>query len=117
VPLTGDGNQMPASAPGALLVRWDPIGEGPPECGPLGSPSFRLPRGDSAGAVLPSLVMLQAGMCHSARKWSWTRRIAVEPSPTAAATRFTDPYRTSPTAKIPGRLDSRNIGMRLSGHS
>ena len=34
----------------------------------------------------------------------------MEPSPTAEATRFTDPCRTSPTAKTPGRLDSRNIG-------
>ena len=41
----------------------------------------------------------------------------MEPSPTAEATRFTDPYRTSPTAKTPGRLDSRNIGSRRSGQS
>ena len=52
----------------------------------------------------------------SSRKWSWTRRMAIEPSPTAAATRLTDPCRTSPTAKTPGRLDSRNIGSRRSGH-
>ena len=50
------------------------------------------------------------------RKWSWTRRMAIEPSPTAAATRLTDPCRTSPTAKTPGKLDSRNIGRRRSGH-
>ena len=43
--------------------------------------------------------------------------MAMEPSPTAEATRFTDPYRTSPTAKTPGRLDSRNIGSRRSGQS
>ena len=41
----------------------------------------------------------------------------MEPSPTAEATRFTDPYRTSPTAKTPGTLDSRNIGSRRSGQS
>src|SRR5947207_2681992 len=34
------------------------------------------------------------------------------PSPTAAATRFTDPERTSPTAKIPGTLVSRANGSR-----
>ena len=28
----------------------------------------------------------------------------MDPSPTAEATRFTDPVRTSPTAKMPGRL-------------
>ena len=65
----------------------------------------------------PAQLKPQASGGHPARRWSWTRRIAVEPSPTAAATRFTDPCRTSPTAKTPGRLDSRNIGMRLSGHS
>ena len=37
----------------------------------------------------------------------------MEPSPTAEATRFTDPCRTSPTAKTPGRLVSRNIGRRM----
>ena len=39
-----------------------------------------------------------------------------EPSPTAAATRFTLPQRTSPTAKIPGILDSKNSGWRAFGH-
>src|SRR4051795_5113988 len=38
---------------------------------------------------------------------SW---IAIEPSPTADATRFTDPCRTSPTAYTPGRLVSRRNG-------
>ncbi len=33
---------------------------------------------------------------------SQTLEITTEPSPTAEATRFTDPARTSPTAKMPG---------------
>src|SRR5438094_816557 len=32
---------------------------------------------------------------------SWTPAMAMLPSPTAAAQRFTEPERTSPTAKIP----------------
>src|SRR4051794_32782565 len=36
----------------------------------------------------------------------WTKEIAMEPSPTAEATRLTLPARTSPTANIPGRLVS-----------
>ena len=36
-----------------------------------------------------------------------TKLIAIEPSPTADATRFTEPARASPAAKTPGRLVSR----------
>jgi hypothetical protein len=39
--------------------------------------------------------------------------IAMLPSPTAEATRFTGLSRTSPQAKIPGALDSRRYGSRL----
>ena len=35
------------------------------------------------------------------------------PSPTAAAQRFTEPERTSPAAKMPGRLVSSGPGKRL----
>ena len=38
------------------------------------------------------------------------------PSPTDAATRFTDPDRISPTAKIPGALVSRANGSRSAFH-
>jgi hypothetical protein len=38
------------------------------------------------------------------------------PSPTVAATRFTDPERTSPTAKIPGALVSRANDSRSAFH-
>src|SRR5713226_7239293 len=43
---------------------------------------------------------------YSERK-RWTSWMDVEPSPTAAATRFVLPERTSPTAKTPGTLVSR----------
>src|SRR5438094_1841008 len=43
----------------------------------------------------------------------WTPATAMPPSPTAAAQRLTDPERTSPAAKIPGRLVSSAAGLRL----
>ena len=36
------------------------------------------------------------------RRYWWTKAMAMLPSPTAAATRFTGPKRTSPHAKMPG---------------
>src|SRR4029079_3725850 len=38
----------------------------------------------------------------SSARYSWTDRTALDPSPTAAATRFIEPERTSPTANTPG---------------
>ena len=38
----------------------------------------------------------------------------MEPSPTAEATRLTDPLRTSPTANIPGAVVSKISGVRPS---
>src|SRR5437762_7480049 len=43
----------------------------------------------------------------------WIPATAIPPSPTAAAQRLTDPERTSPAAKIPGRLVSSGAGRRL----
>src|ERR1700746_3403793 len=43
----------------------------------------------------------------------WIPATAIPPSPTAAAQRLTDPERTSPAAKIPGRLVSSGPGWRL----
>ena len=43
-------------------------------------------------------------------RYSWTARTELEPSPTAAATRFMDPSRTSPTAKTPGADVSNGSG-------
>src|SRR5437764_10589389 len=44
---------------------------------------------------------------------SCTPAIAMLPSPTAAAQRLTEPERTSPTAKIPGKLVSSATGARV----
>src|ERR1700686_1893489 len=41
-----------------------------------------------------------------------TRRTAIEPSPIAVGARFTDPLRTSPTQKTPGRLSSTHRAKR-----
>src|SRR5881409_1017903 len=43
----------------------------------------------------------------------WIPATAIPPSPTAAAQRLTEPERTSPAAKIPGRLVSSGAGLRL----
>jgi hypothetical protein len=47
----------------------------------------------------------------------WTEPTATEPSPTAPATRLTEPYRMSPAANTPGRLVSNGSGGRDSGHA
>src|ERR1700756_1799908 len=44
----------------------------------------------------------------------WTEATALAPSPIAAATRFIDPFRTSPTAKTPGTEVSNGNGRRAS---
>src|SRR5262249_56184835 len=46
----------------------------------------------------------------------WPNEIAIEPSPTADATRLTLPHRTSPTANTPGRDVSSRYGERSRGH-
>jgi hypothetical protein len=66
--------------------------------------------GTWASATTPepsSAVLLLVGLflIYSARTL-WTNCTAIDPSPTAAATRFMLPDRTSPTAKTPGRLVS-----------
>src|SRR5215510_9413054 len=45
-----------------------------------------------------------------------TKATAIDPSPTADATRLILPPRTSPTAKMRGRLVSSRYGGRASGH-
>ena len=47
-------------------------------------------------------------------RWSCTRRTATAPSPTAEATRFIEPERTSPTAKMPGMLVSNGSAAPVS---
>ena len=43
--------------------------------------------------------------------------IAIDPSPTAEATRFTLPARTSPTAKTQGRLVSSKYGTSIKAEA
>ena len=50
-------------------------------------------------------------LCNSF-KYSCTNWTAIAPSPTAEATRLTDPDRTSPAANTPGRLVSSRNGCR-----
>src|SRR5882724_12677182 len=45
---------------------------------------------------------------------SCTPAMAMLPSPTAAAQRLTEPERTSPTAKTPGKLVSKAAGGRAA---
>src|SRR5919201_3898777 len=52
----------------------------------------------------------------SATKRPWMSWIAIDPYPTAAATRLTEPCRTSPAAKTRGMLVSSSNGRRSSGH-
>src|SRR6266516_2076424 len=61
-----------------------------------------------------TLVYVLSGdaLCRDARLM-WIPATAMPPSPTAAAQRFTDPERTSPAAKIPGRLVASGAGRRL----
>src|SRR5262249_12407491 len=49
-------------------------------------------------------------------RYSCTNWMAIAPAPTEGATRLVEPCRTSPTAKTPGTLVSRNNGGRASGH-
>src|SRR5207247_11447427 len=48
----------------------------------------------------------------AASRDAWMKLTAMPPSPTADAQRLTDPLRTSPAAKTPGRLVSRRNGPR-----
>ena len=50
--------------------------------------------------------------CSVANSW-WSNWIAIEPSPTADATRLTEPWRTSPAANTPGMLVSRRNGRAV----
>ena len=54
-----------------------------------------------------------SGKIYTSFKYWCTKRTAMEPSPTLAATRFVEPERTSPAAKIPGTLVSSKYGSRL----
>jgi hypothetical protein len=50
-------------------------------------------------------------------RWEWTAEITTEPSPTAEATRLTDPARASPTANSPGTDVPNRVDSTLSSGS
>ena len=43
---------------------------------------------------------------HTRSRYWWINSMAIEPSPTAEATRLIEPWRTSPAAKMPGTFVS-----------
>src|SRR5207237_10863026 len=55
------------------------------------------------------------GRRHVSTRYSWMSDTAIEPSPTALATRLIDRARTSPATKTPGTVVSRRYGSRFSG--
>src|SRR5829696_1418622 len=78
------------------------------------SSSLRSPRNTTPLMPTPSLALPGQGRPAAqppASTWC-TEDTTTEPSPTDDATRFTDPARTSPTAKMPGRLVSKMCGAR-----
>src|SRR4249920_1009866 len=56
-------------------------------------------------------------LSHLSLRYSSTNCTAIAPSPTAEATRLTEPDRTSPAANTPGRLVSSKNGGCLDVHS
>jgi hypothetical protein len=57
-------------------------------------------------ALPPRLRYQPLAAASRSAKYLWTNWMAMEPAPTADATRVTDPWRTSPTANTPGTLVS-----------
>src|SRR5208283_4381635 len=66
---------------------------------------------------LDFLLTPSAGPAYNSARARCTKCTEIAPSPTAEATRFTLPDRTSPTAKTPGRLVSSICGARASGQA
>ena len=69
---------------------------------------------EAVSRLRPDVVVAPAGAAifgigdsryYSARTW-WMKLTEMDPSPTAEATRFVEPERTSPAAKTPGTLVS-----------
>src|SRR6267154_5160115 len=57
-------------------------------------------------------MVLNVGSCECNAEW--TDATALAPSPTADATRFIEPFRTSPTANTPGTEVSKGNGRRAN---
>ena len=75
-----------------------------PSTGIRSNPSYGV--GTDFGAAFRAVAMSSLPV-HASLRNSWTNWTAIAPSPTAVATRLTDPERTSPAANTPGRLVSR----------
>jgi len=69
-----------------------------------------------SNAAPPSPVLMPERPLGAELRYSWTIWTAMEPSPTAEATRLTEPCLTSPTAKTPDMLVSSNRGRRPMCH-
>src|SRR5206468_4442820 len=105
----GMGTRSPADRQGARAARraLSPV---PLHRRPLLLGGRRpLPRGDGPQPAVadlrlfePSAASRRCGVQWRKDRCSWTERMTAEPSPTAEATRFTEPDRTSPTANSPG---------------
>ncbi len=56
------------------------------------------------------------GLGHALARYSWMSDTAIEPSPTALATRLIERVLTSPATNTPGTLVSSTYGSRGNGH-
>jgi hypothetical protein len=99
-----DQNQAVGAVPFYLLRAGLPSEDG--------TPTRRLEASDlnhdgfvACSRTIPYRGFLAVLSSYSLSTW-WTNEIAIEPSPTADATRLTFPPRTSPAANTPGRLVS-----------
>ena len=80
-------------------------------------PSPPVPR-DRVVEIVEQVDWAQVGEgepAHVSDRYWWTRETAIEPSPTALATRLIERERTSPATKRPGTLVSSVNGSRFSG--
>src|SRR5215813_5213137 len=74
---------------------------------------WRAPPWSSGRRLCPAGVLAESLRSAAARaRWRCIRGMVAAPSPTAEATRLTDPRRTSPAANTPGRLVSSGSGQR-----
>jgi hypothetical protein len=105
------GRLARASSRKAIVLRGsrDPVGGTRPHCQardpPVSRPSSRRAQPFDVRVYLRGAAIPVAATS-ARRRCSLTKRMAIEPSPTAVATRLAEPLRTSPAAKTPGRLAS-----------
>ncbi len=92
----------PDRTPGDRRIERGPVPVGPAR-------TQQTPR-RAQREVAPAQTVSSTTAAGQAPKYSWMCRIAMAPSPTAEATRLTEPLRTSPAANTPGRLVSSIIG-------